>query len=781
METKYAIQEQPNDVSTETQVVSFLKNTKLFQGIPDTDIKKIIPRMEMINAPTETRIIKMGDISDKIYLIVKGRCSVSLPMRYDMGEHKLAYLKTGECFGEMGVVTKEKRSSNIIAEAGSQILALNEDVFWQMADSSPLINKNIISILCERIILRQDGPVSGGRSPINLQTEQKQILDDFGNIIKAYSANVFHEKTQRSVPAEKRIGRIKRFIMLRTNNFVRFILSIFTRPYIASVEGLENIPDEPVIFLMNYRTIFDFIFFLTVHRKLSSRRNVVFGLQLIPRLKPFFFILRYLFASLLIAPQRRADNDPLHGSEQVIHLAKAMEGSKHKKIDIALHPFLVRSMRYDKHLEDEHFEIFLHTGEKRPIVPVTLTGTDKFWPFEPWERKFFRLRAFIQMKSVSVKIGKPIDLSREGYREKFEKCNGKVEKIIRLNNKMNAKIGSQIAGLEGLEYKPDIENDAHGSGVMRLYNKSWNKKLSKMLASGLELRKHFGKVSIKIRHFIWHAEMLNVALEHLESEGYPFPAWVKGNLIKGTSHADMEYPYWSMDHSYNPYNQKGLKMFCIQFPDLMTSMKKSLDKLMKKIDRGESFELILNDIGKIYHLMADLAVPAHVHNIPHMFIDVPRIGKCDFEEFLGLDEQLVELSQYDIKDISSIRVSNFDEFYHCLDYIARHTFLNSCYSMDDLNEVAKKRMITRYHDKKDLFQKFKRMGITVSPVQGFQDKELYYVRNLTTEQCKEVSSNVVYFAVRHILPCFIFLLQAVNERMMKLDGSRQPPTKVTYK
>lgn len=748
------------------EVAGFLKKTKLFNGVSDRDLKKIIPQMELIRSDTESRIVKLGDISDKIYLITEGRAAVSLPMRFDMGEHVLAYLKAGESFGEMGVVTKEKRSSNIIAEAGSEILALDENTFWKIADSHPMINKNIIAILCERIIMRHDGPVAGGRSPLNLLNHQKEILENFRGIIKSYSANVFQEKIKNKAPDVPNIGPVKRFLMLASNRAMGLIGVFFSKPYLNSIEGLENIPkDKPVIFLLNYRTVFDFLFFLSVHRKIGGKRNVVFGLQLIPSLRSFYFVLKYLFASFLIAPLRRSDMDPMSGSEHVVNMLESLEKSKGRIIDVALHPTLIRSMRYDKKLEDEHFEIFLKTGAKRLVVPVTFSGTDKFWPFEPWERKFFRLRAFVQMKSVTAKIGKPLDLKKENYEGRYKKCGGKFEKIHKLNDSINNKIGKEMAALEGLEYKPDIEYEGHGTGVMRLYNKEWNKRLSKMLASGLEIRKSFGEVSIKIRHFIWHAEMLNVALEHLESEGFGLPPWVRGNLIKGTSHADMEYPYWSMDHSYNPYNKKGLRMFCIQFPDLMTSLQKIIAKMMKRIERGAPFEDVLVDVGKVYHYMADLAVPAHVHNIPHMFIDVPRIGKCDFEEFLGLDEQLYELSQYDIKDVSMIRVTSFDEFYDRLDYIARHTFLNSAYSMEDLEEVAKKRMITRYHDKKDLFHKFKRMGISVAPVQGYSEKELYYVRNLTTEQCKEISSRVVYFAVRHILPAFIFLLGEVTRRI----------------
>jgi hypothetical protein len=44
-----------------------------------------------------------------------------------------------------------------------------------------------------------------------------------------------------------------------------------------------------------------------------------------------------------------------------------------------------------------------------------------------------------------------------------------------------------------------------------------------MLPAGLRLRKRFQKASVRIRHFVWHAEMLNVFLGPLEGDGHVLP------------------------------------------------------------------------------------------------------------------------------------------------------------------------------------------------------------------------------------------------------------------
>ncbi|MBW1771425.1 MAG: hypothetical protein JRJ82_00865 [Deltaproteobacteria bacterium] len=285
-----------------------------------------------------------------------------------------------------------------------------------------------------------------------------------------------------------------------------------------------------------------------------------------------------------------------------------------------------------------------------------------------------------------------------------------------------------------------------------------------MLPAGLGLRKKYRKSSVKVRHFTWHAEMLNVLLEHLEEEHYFLPPWANGSLVVGTSYADLEWPFFSMDHSYNPYTKKGMKLV-VRFPDLLSSIRKEIQKLLRSIEQDFDVDKMLIKMGRIYHFLSDLAVPAHVHNIPHMFLDLPRIGKCDFEEYLGLDQPLLTLNQHEIGDISAIKVGSFEDFYECLDNMARYTFLNSSFDYEQLKRIANDRMINTFDGKDDLIRRLKKVGVSVYPVEGLTEEERFYVRNLTSRECEEISEKTTYYSLKTISSCFIFLMAMVNERL----------------
>ena len=749
-------------------ISEFLSSTDLFRGLNNEELSDICGKVDTLKLQSGHKLISVGDESDNIYIIKKGKCKISIPFNFDLGENVLAFLNTGDCFGEMGVVTGEKRSANVSTSEDSEFIIIDKASFWEITEKYQIVYKNIINILSRRLANQNEGKTSKKRPPLNLSSDQKSTLKDFSSLMSAHEEKLVKGSIDASLSERKVKANHPSAFSLNNYFRTRSFFNVLTKPYLSEIEGLENIPQgKPVIFVLNYRTYFDFFFFLKLYEHLSKDRLLTIAAHITPTLSKYHFLLRPLLSTLFFSYLRRREDDEHHGTEDVINMIKRLE-STGKQVDVVLHPTLMRSMSHDMALEYEHLDIWHKTGEARDIIPVAITGSDKFWPFEPWERKFFKISAFFNFNSVEIKIGKPISLKEDGISEKLSHCGQNKKAIKELFDNTNKLIGSEMAALEGLSHTP-VSHGIKG-GMLPDYNEKWSRRLGQMLSSGLSLRKKAGKSSIKIRHFVWHGEMLNVLLDHLEEEEQLLlPTWAKGLLISGASHADMEIPFLSMDHSYNPFNKKGMKLF-VRFPDLMTTIKKEMEMLFSHIEKGKSFEKTLLRLGKIYHFMSDLAVPAHVHNIPHMFIDLPKVGKCDFEEFLGLDEQLIALTEHEIGDISSNKVDSFEDFYKGLDQIATHTFFSSAYDFERLKELARERMIRNIKNEEDLLSKLKRMGVSVLPVEGYEEEKLYYVRNLTTGQCRKISKEATFYALKMIAACFLFLIKEVNRKMV--NGER---------
>jgi CRP-like cAMP-binding protein len=750
------------------EIIHFLKNTKIFTGLNEDQCKEVSKLFKAKTYKSEEHVISIGEPSDAVHLILKGTCRVSVPFDFGMGENILTYMKSGELIGEMGVITGNERSANVLTCIDCEILSMSYNDFWDIARKYDVILTNIIRILSDRIIFLNEGKKSRTRASLNLDTAQKNILKDFHDYIEGCNQALIALNTKNRVRARNyskpMISGFKLFIY----KLFLSIINFFTSPYISSIEGIDNIPkDKPVIFILNLRAYFDILFFYSIYKRLNKERVVSFAvnINIIPRL--LFHLIKWFYSCMFVTYLRKNFKDPFTGAEDTINFINSANHSD-LMVDIALHPFLKRSMRYDVHMEYDHLNILRNLKKGMEVIPVTLSGTDKFWPFEPWNRRFFDVLAFFSFNSVQIKIGKPISLEDIGFTNEIDKIQNN-EDLINIYEKANMIIGETLAGLEGFNYKPVHRA---GSALIKRYNDLWVNRLSLMLPAGLALRRKYQKPSFKVRHFIWHAEMLNVLLTHLEGEDYHLPIWAKGMLIHGASHADMYWPFFSMDHSYSPYTKKGMKLI-VRFPSLMRLIKKEIYKLLNHHRRSTDIERVLIKLGLIFHLMSDLSIPAHVHNIPHMFIDFPRIGKCDFEEYLGLDPQLMTLSDLDIGDISTNEITNWQQFYDGLDQMARYTFLNSSFNLEQLKEFAKERMIVDTETKKDLpknlpknlIKRLNKMGVTIYPALGYESEERFYARNLTTAQCARISQKTTYYSLKMISACYIFLLGQVYEKL----------------
>lgn len=63
---------------------------------------------------------------DSVFLIKEGEYKVSIPFDFKMSDNFLSFLKPGELFGEMGVITGNRRAANITCTADTQLLVMRE-------------------------------------------------------------------------------------------------------------------------------------------------------------------------------------------------------------------------------------------------------------------------------------------------------------------------------------------------------------------------------------------------------------------------------------------------------------------------------------------------------------------------------------------------------------------------------------------------------------------------------------------------------------------------------
>lgn len=96
-----------------------------------------------------TDIVRQGDEGDCMYVVQAGR--VEVVQATDIGEQHLAFLETGDFFGEMAVFEKETRSATVRAAGEARVLKVDKKTLLRRIREDPLLAVNLLQTMSHRI------------------------------------------------------------------------------------------------------------------------------------------------------------------------------------------------------------------------------------------------------------------------------------------------------------------------------------------------------------------------------------------------------------------------------------------------------------------------------------------------------------------------------------------------------------------------------------------------------------------------------------------------------
>lgn len=105
--------------------------------------------MEKKSLNENQSVFKVGDESDKMFLLVTGSVGIYLPINdtttpnFIIGENEL--------FGEMGVIENELRSASARCLKASELISITKDEFNKRVDNSDVFVKGCLQALSYRL------------------------------------------------------------------------------------------------------------------------------------------------------------------------------------------------------------------------------------------------------------------------------------------------------------------------------------------------------------------------------------------------------------------------------------------------------------------------------------------------------------------------------------------------------------------------------------------------------------------------------------------------------
>lgn len=135
--------------SEEQQAGIYLKQVPLFAAIPEKDLKRLAANLHAKTFAAGEHLVRQGDEGGSFYIIKQGKVEV-LVADPEGRQTKVAELETGKFFGEMSLLTGEKRSASIRAVGDVEVLAVEKKDISPILTANPKIAESLSKMIEQR-------------------------------------------------------------------------------------------------------------------------------------------------------------------------------------------------------------------------------------------------------------------------------------------------------------------------------------------------------------------------------------------------------------------------------------------------------------------------------------------------------------------------------------------------------------------------------------------------------------------------------------------------------
>jgi putative ABC transport system ATP-binding protein len=136
-------------VEETVRMVEFLRKSKLFENNPPDTLTTITQKMVAERFPPGTVVVRQGDEGDKFYVIRRGAVDVR---REEHGATTtVATLGPGDFFGEMALMSGEKRNATVVVTEPETVLySLKKQDFLAAIASTPSLDAQLRNVFFRR-------------------------------------------------------------------------------------------------------------------------------------------------------------------------------------------------------------------------------------------------------------------------------------------------------------------------------------------------------------------------------------------------------------------------------------------------------------------------------------------------------------------------------------------------------------------------------------------------------------------------------------------------------
>src|ERR1043166_609441 len=161
---------------------AILRGEPLFDCLNDAQLDNVLHSAQFHRYGRGESIIQEGSEGSTMFIMLRGSANVSV-LRNGTGI-RLGVLRSGDCFGEMSLLTGEPRSATIRAEADCEVLEIGQEAMAEVLNESPQCLTQLSELLAKRK-LESEGIVKGALQPHDQGTREREYRATFLQRLRA--------------------------------------------------------------------------------------------------------------------------------------------------------------------------------------------------------------------------------------------------------------------------------------------------------------------------------------------------------------------------------------------------------------------------------------------------------------------------------------------------------------------------------------------------------------------------------------------------------------------
>jgi len=183
--------------------LDLLAHTDLFASMDAAVRERVLDSVGRVSLADGQHVFNQGEESDSLYVAVSGRFQVYTTDRTTGATTAIQLLGSGDCFGEMGLITQEPRSASVRALGEGEVLRLNRAPFMELLANEPSAQRGLGTLLSNR--LRVTNSALGERDRLLSRGIERALQAlPFGRWKRVLEVSVLEPVTRRAL--ESRFG-----------------------------------------------------------------------------------------------------------------------------------------------------------------------------------------------------------------------------------------------------------------------------------------------------------------------------------------------------------------------------------------------------------------------------------------------------------------------------------------------------------------------------------------------------------------------------------------------